>query len=305
MTTFESLLPLLQATGLPHAGPFATPSACLAALRGQQPDAVDSARWVAIPTDTGMVLAGHEGEGLPPAIERTTLAQLTDKREKGDLLTVLRSIDLGASQVLFDRENLAYLPSPPAAEAWLLRRPGRHADARTLRRFGLWITRGERGVAIFAPSEDALLVASIRLRLKGLQPKRYDELYSRHQLPAPRALPPFDDAIADEMAAMLQETAPGPRRSLANYLAYLGAHRCLVFARLAVELAANPEWDLAQVQGKLAEVGLAEADAADQRDPAEDPRVGSNGPRSVGGICFRLLSRWVGRRLAGWIEYQG
>lgn len=302
MTTLATLLPLVQSCGLPTAGPFATPSLCQATLRADDADAFDAARWVAIATgDAGILLVGNDGAGLPTEIEAMRLDQLADRRERGDLLATLRGIDLGASSVLFDAENLAWFPSPPAAEAWLLRRSRRRADAAVLRRCGIWVTRGERGVVVFAPNEDAMLVASIRLRQRGLMPKLFGELYAKNQLPLPRSMPPFDLPIAKEIAAMLQETNPGARNSLCNYLAYLGPHRCLSFARLAVELAAHPEWELTTVHEQLAAVGLGGAGDED----TSDPRIGSNGPRSVGGVCFRLLSRWVGRRLAGWIEYQG
>lgn len=305
MTTLESILPLATAQGLPTVGPFAAPSACLAELRRRDPDALDAERWAAVTTEAGILLVGNDGQGLPPEVERRSLAQLTDKREKGELLTKLRAIDLGKSEVLFDVENLAWFPSPGAAEGWLLRRRNRRDDALALRRFGLWVGNGgDRGVAVFSPNEDAMLVASMRLRMKGVIARRIEDFYARHQLPMPRALPPFDPAAAAELAAMLQETTPGPRRSLANYLAYLGPVRCFAFARLAVELAAHPEWEMAHVQGLLTEIGLVATDDG-ETVAIEDPRVGSNGPRSVGGICFRLLARWVGRRLAGWIEHQG
>ena len=129
------------------------------------------------------------------------------------------------------------------------------------------------------------------------------DLAGDRQMPFPKSTPPFDADLAAALADQLHESAPGPRRSIEKYVAYLGGYRCRELADLAVELAAHPEWPVADVHARLVSLGW-NATGLAEAQPAIDPRVSVYGPRTIGGVWFQLLSKWVGPRLAGWIERQ-
>lgn len=305
MTDLATLQASLAASGLRTAGPFPTPSAALRALGEHAADDFDQARWTAVRlADAGILLVADEGCGLPADIAVTSLADLADRRERSDLLAVLRSAGLpGHCKLLWDAENFAYFASPGAAEAWLLRRRDRNHELEPLRAHGLWASRGDRGVVILAADEGGMLQVSFLLRKKGILPQFVRDLAPDRQLPFPKTTPPFDPAIAAELADRLQEVEPGPRRSIEKYVAYLGAHRCRQFAGLAIELHGNPTLPLDEVWQRMAAQGW-DAAALASAEPVIDPRVSLYGPRTLGGVWFHLMSRWIGPRLAGWVEKQ-
>lgn len=306
MTDLATLQASTAARGLRTLGPFPSPTAAIAAMHTVAADEHDRARWVAVRTaDAGILFVADGGEGLDAGASAQPLFELADKRERSDLLAVVHGAGLPAGcSVLWDVENLAYFASPGAAEAFLLRRRDRHAEADRLLECGLWASRGERGVAVVAADEGQMLAVSFLLRKKGFLPQAVRELSGDRQMPFPKSTPPFDPGIARELADRLQESAPGPRRSIEKYVAYLGAFRCRELAEVAVELAAHPEWPVADVHARLVAVGWNAAGLAESQPPI-DPRVSVYGPRTVGGVWFQLLSKWIGPRLAGWIERQG
>lgn len=305
MTDLATLQASTAARGLRTLGPFPSPTAAIAALHAVPADEHDAARWTAVrTTDAGLLFVADGGEGLDPSLPRQALHELADKRERSDLLATVLSAGLPAGcSVLWDLENLAYFPSPSAAEAWLLRRRTRHAEADRLLECGLWASRGERGVALVAADDGQMLQVSFLLRKKGFLPQFVRDLAGDRQMPFPKSTPPFDADLAAALADQLHETAPGPRRSIEKYVAYLGGYRCRELADLAVELAAHPEWPVADVHARLVALGWNAAGLAEAQ-PAIDPRVSVYGPRTIGGVWFQLLSKWVGPRLAGWIERQ-
>ncbi|MBL8725148.1 MAG: hypothetical protein JNK49_13950 [Planctomycetes bacterium] len=304
MTDFATLQTAAQAASLPLAGPFPTPSAATQALLAMPADAVDEARFVAVRlAEGGMAFVGGDGQGLPAEITTESLAALTDRRERGDLLAAVRAANLPATfAVLWDTENLAYFPSPGAAAAWLLRRRRRGHELEPLYLRGLWVTRGERAVVVVAPDEAAVLQGSFLLRQQRFLPQFVRDHAGDH-LPFPKAIPPFDLELAKQLAKQLRETQPGPRRSVAKYVAYLGPHRCQELADLAVMLHQQPELPLMHVHEQLAAAGW-DAAALAAGEPPFDPRVSVHGPRTLGGVWFQLVGKWVGPRLAAWIERQ-
>lgn len=304
MTDFATLQAAAQTAGLRLAGPFPAPSAAVAALQALPADEVDAAQFVAVRlAEGGMAFVSGNGQGLPAAIATETLAALADRRERGDLLAAVRTANLPSSfQVLWDTENLAYFPSPGAAATWLLRRRGRGHELEPLYLRGLWVTRGERAVVVVAPDDGALLQGSFLLRQQRFLPQFVRDLAGEH-LPFPKAIPPFDPPVAKELAKQLRETQPGPRRSVEKYVAYLGAHRCQELGNLAVLLHEQPELALAHVHEQLVAAGW-DATALAAGEPPFDPRVSVHGPRTLGGVWFQLVGKWVGPRLAAWIERQ-
>ncbi len=304
MTDFATLQAATQAAGLRLAGPFPTPSAAVAALQALPADEIDAAEFVAVRLDAGgMAFVGGNGVGLPAEVATETLAALTDRRERGDLLAAVRAANLPATfRVLWDTENLAYFPSPGAAATWLLRRRRRGHELEPLYLRGLWVTRGERAVVVVAPDEGAVLQGSFLLRQSRFLPQFVRD-QAGEQLPFPKAVPPFAPEVAKGLAAQLRETQPGPRRSVAKYVAYLGSHRCQELADLAVMLHEQPDLPLQHVHEQLATAGW-DAAALASGEPPFDPRISVHGPRTLGGVWFQLVGKWVGPRLAAWIERQ-
>jgi hypothetical protein len=304
VTDVASLLQLAAAHSLRTLGPFPTPSAAIAVLTQGAADAFDEAHWVAVRTDAGMLLVSDDGRGLPDDVGRQPLFDLADKREKHSLLQTLHTAGLPPTcPILWDAENLAYFVSAGHAMAWLARRQPGRASTEALQQFGLWLAAGDRGVVLAPADEGAMLQASFLLRKHAVQSTFMRERLGDGLIPFPKLVPTFDRAAAKELADRLQEDQPGPRTSVAKYVAYVGLHRCRTFADLAVELHGQPTAELAQVYERMAAHGFDVAALAAQTPPV-DPRVSVHGPRSLGGVWFQLMSRWVGSRLAGWIERQ-
>jgi len=267
-------------------------------------DDLDAARygWIRL-AESGMVFVSEEGRGLPSEFVVEPLASLVDRREAADVLAAVRSTALPeGTQVLFDVENLAYFPSPGAAAAFLLRRRTRRAEVEALFARGLWLTRRERGIVVLSPDEGTALQASFRLRKHGFL-LHFVRDVAGEPMRFPKEVPPFAKEVARQLADQLAETHPGPRHSVAKYLAYLGARRCSELAVLAQAMHAAPEADLASVHAQLVTAGWDAAELA-AGEPPLDPRVSVYGPRTLGGIWFQLVGKWVGPRLAGWIERQ-
>jgi hypothetical protein len=308
LTDLASLSSLAAAQSLRTLGPFPTPSAAIAAMAAGAADAFDEARWVALrTTDAGMLLVSDDARGLPAELPRQTLAELTDKRERHDLLQALHGAGLPATcPILWDAENLGYFVSAGHAMAWRARRrPGRDSTE-ALQQFGLWLAaddRGERGVVLAPSDEGAMLQASFLLRKKSLPSQFLRERLGDGLIPFPRAVPNYDRAAAKALADQLAETEPGPRTSVAKYVAYLGPHRCRAFAEVAAELHGAPDRPLSEVHAQMGALGY-DLVALTTPQPPVDPRVSVHGPRTLGGVWFQLMSRWVGSRLAGWIERQ-
>jgi hypothetical protein len=304
VTALPSLEAAASTAGLALLGPFPTPSAALAALHQMPAEDLDTANfgWVKLP-EAGMILVGNEGQGLPAEFGIEPLATLVDRREAADVLAAVRSTELPAgTQVLFDTENLAYFPSPGAAAVFLLRRRNRGADVDALFAHGLWLTRRERGIVVLGADAGAALQASFRLRKHGFL-LHFVRDVAGEPMRFPREVPPFAKETARELADQLAETHPGPRRSVAKYLAYLGARRCRELAELAQALHAAPEAELASVHAQLVAAGW-DAEGLAAGEPPFDPRISAYGPRTLGGVWFQLVGKWVGPRLAGWIERQ-